>query len=316
MNPSEVESGPVLVVHGGAGRLSSEQDRAAYQEGVMGALTAGAKHLGQSAADAACAAVAWLESESITNAGRGAALAADGSAILDAGFMDGSSRRYGGVTGVRRCMHPVDLARRLAEEGDYGRLVAAPDSDGLTEELSVPGCAPEDLVTERARGLYEQRSEQERPSDAGPWLDTVGAVALDANGGLAAAVSTGGMSHKRPGRIGDSPVVGGGYWADDRQAACVTTGVGEVLMREGTARRCVQLYADSTGQGDPQAAAVAAAATALHELSDYEGDQRGNSGLILVTAQGVVVLDHNSHEMSGGWIRPGGVPEVGAFWRA
>lgn len=296
-----------MVVHGGAGSLPCEEDRAAYLDGVRGALAAGLARLGDGAAEAVCAAVNWLECETITNAGRGAALASDGAAILDAGYMDGGTRRYGGVTGVRRCMTPVLLARRLSEDGDYGRLVGAPESDLLPELFGVAGCTPEDLVTERTRRIFEERGERPVGHDKGPWLDTVGALAVDADGHLVAAVSTGGMSRKRIGRIGDSPVVGGGYWADNSVAGCVTTGVGEVLMRQGTARRCVQFVADGL---DPAAAAV----RSLEELVDYEGDRRGTSGLILVTADGRVHLGHNSAEMSGGWIRPDGRSEVSAHW--
>jgi len=296
------------VVHGGAGALRSEDDRRQYLEGVRGALEAGRPQLAASAAEAVCAAVVWLEARSITNAGRGAALAADGTVSLDAGFMDGNSRRYGGVTGVRRCMHPVLLARGLSREGDFGRFVGPPDADGLAREFDVPGCAPEELVTERARLLHRDRVAQPLCSSGAPWLDTVGAVALDAHGHLAAAVSTGGMSHKRPGRIGDSPIVGGGYWADDRVGACVTTGVGEALMRQGTARRCMQLMADGMTAAD-------AARAALAELLDHDGDLRGASGLILVSARGEFLLDHNSREMSGGWVRADGSSQVGATWR-
>jgi len=300
--------GPVLVVHGGAGALKSEEDRALYLEGVRGALAAGHEALTRSAAEAVSAAVAWMESETITNAGKGATLAMDGSVVLDAGFMDGSTRRYGSVTGVRACVHPVLLARHVSAEGDYGRFVGPPDSDGLADEAGIPGCAPEALVTERTRQIHAERLATLDSSDHGPFLDTVGAVALDAHGCLAAAVSTGGMSLKRPGRIGDSPVVGGGFWADDRVGACVTTGVGEALMRQGTARRCVQLL----GEGAPP---KSAAERALDELIDYEGDTRGASGLILLTPAGQVVLDHISTEMSGGWIRLDGRTDVSATWR-
>jgi len=304
---TESQRGPILVVHGGAGSLPCDEDRKAYLEGVQGALSAGVARLADSAAEAVCAAVQWLECETITNAGRGAALATDGSAILDAGFMDGITRRYGGVTGVRRCMTPVLLARRLSEDGDYGRFVGAPESDLLPELFGVDSCDPEALVTERARRIFSERQQRTEDRQDGPWLDTVGAVAVDAQGHLAAAVSTGGMSCKRSGRIGDSPVVGGGYWADNRTGACVTTGVGEVLMRQGTARRCVQLLADGL---DP----AEAAARSLGEVVDYEGDRRGTSGLILLTADGRVLLDHNTAEMSGGWMRLDGQAEISATW--
>ncbi|GJM20826.1 MAG: peptidase T [Planctomycetota bacterium] len=298
---------PVVVVHGGAGDLASADDRRQYLEGVRGALEAGRAALAEGAEAAVLAAVSYMESETIMNAGRGAALAADGSAALDAGFMDGSNRRYGGVTGVRRCLHPVQIAARLAREGDFGRLVGPPDADSLADEFGLPHCEPEALVTERTRRLHAERVALTTPQGA-PFLDTVGAVALDADGKIAAAVSTGGMSLKRPGRIGDSPVVGGGFWADDEVGACVTTGVGEVLMRQGTARRCVQLVADGASPED-------AAARALDELLDHPGDQRGVSGLIFVDRHGRVVLDHNSREMSGGWVRASGELKSTHLWR-
>lgn len=301
---------PVLVVHGGAGSLPSDEDRRAYLAGVRAALMAGVGELGRSAADAVTAAVVHLESHTITNAGRGAALARDGTAALDAGFMDGSTRRYGGVTGVRRTENPVLIARHLSNEGDFGRFVGPPCADGLVQAAGARLCEPDRLVTDRTRAMHAARivAGASLPAPgASPWLDTVGAVALDAHGRLAAAVSTGGMSLKRPGRIGDSPVVGGGYWADDRTGAAVTTGVGEVLMRQGTARWAVRLL----GQGrTPEQAAQ----EALDDLLESPDDQRGRSGLILVTPQGLVALDHNAQEMSAGWIRPDGSSQVGHQW--
>jgi L-asparaginase / beta-aspartyl-peptidase len=301
-------SGPVLVVHGGAGALESEDDRRQYLQGVREALDAGLRELPRGARAAVLAAVVHMERDTIMNAGRGAALARDGTAALDAGYMDGASRRYGAVTGVRRCLTPVLLAERLAQEGDWGRFVGPPGADALAAEFDLPACEPHELVTGRARGIWERRCAEAREAGHSPWLDTVGAVALDAQGHLAAAVSTGGMSLKRVGRVGDSPVVGCGFWADDRAGACVSTGVGEALMREGTARRCVQLVAS----GMPP---EHAARQALAELSDFPGDERGASGLILVTGTGAVVLDHCSREMSGGWARPGGNSLVTHQWR-
>jgi beta-aspartyl-peptidase (threonine type) len=303
------DGGPVIVVHGGAGDLDSEDDRRLYLLGVGEALDEGLAALPQGATAAVLAAVAHMERHTIMNAGRGAALAEDGTAALDAGFMDGATRRFGGVTGVRRCMTPVLLAERLAREGDFGRLVAPPCADTLAAEFGVPACEPQDLVTERSRRLWrERRAAAVAAGAAGRHLDTVGAVALDSQGHVAAAVSTGGMSLKRKGRVGDSPVVGGGFWADDRAGACVTTGVGEALLREGTARRCVQLLAAGRPPGE-------AAAEALAALLDHPGDERGLSGLILVTPRGTALLDHNSREMSGGWARPDGRRRVTHEWR-
>lgn len=297
---------PILVVHGGAGSLKSSEDRNLYLEGVTAALQEGLSALETSAHAAVLAAVVHLESHTITNAGKGATLDENGEVHLDAGFMDGGTRRYGGVTGVRCCENPVLLAEALSADGDYGRFVAGSAADALVERLGLMRCDPEQLVTERARRLHSER--RASTTDETRWLDTVGAVALDARGHVAAAVSTGGISMKRAGRIGDSPVVGSGFWADDRWGACVTTGVGEALLRQGTARRCVQLVMDGH---DP----AAAAAAALYELVDHEGDDRGVSGVILVTADGVAVLDHNSVEMSSGWARLDGRLEVDHLWR-
>ncbi len=304
-----VEVTPVLVVHGGAGSLESDADRAAYREGVGAALEAGLAHLEEGAHAAVRAATMYMESHTIMNAGRGATLAHDGKAALDAGFMDGATRRYGAVTGVRTAENPILLAEHLTVDGDYGRFVAPPEVDELAALVSCGACDPEHLVTERARSIWQRRlaidTERRR---ATPYLDTVGAVAIDARGRTAAAVSTGGMSLKRRGRVGDSPVVGGGFWADDRRGACVTTGVGEALMREGTARRCVQLLADGCSANE-------AARRALDELVDFPGDERGASGLILVTADGEVCLAHNSDEMSAGWGRLDGSSRVDHLWR-
>ncbi len=303
-----VSDGPVLVVHGGAGDLDSEEDRRLYLAGVGEALDAGLRELPRGACAAVLAAVEHMERHTIMNAGRGAALCADGTVALDAGFMDGASRRYGAVTGVRNCATPVLLAERLSREGDWGRFVAPPCADTLAAEFGLPACRPESLVSPRALRIWEARCTAGRPDGRAPWLDTVGAVALDAEGHVAAAVSTGGMSLKRPGRVGDSPVVGGGFWARDGAGACVTTGVGEALMREGSARRCVQLLASGTPPAQ-------AARQALAELEDFPGDVRGASGLLLVSPEGAVVLAHSSREMSGGWARPGGARRVTHQWR-
>lgn len=302
---------PVLVVHGGAGALASDEDRRLYLQGVSDALDAGLAALARDAKSAVLAAVEHLERHSICNAGVGAVLAADGAAWLDAGYMCGTTRRYGGVTGVRDCPVPVRLAERLSHEGDFGRLLSPPGVDGLAAEWGLPTCANEELITARTRRIWEERRAlRAAPPPAGlaPFLDTVGAVALDAGGHVAAAVSTGGTSWKRRGRVGDSPIVGAGYWADDARGACVTTGVGEALLRQGTARRAVELLTDSRTP-------LQAARAALAELVDHEGDARGTGGLILVAPDGTVALDHNSREMSAGWAQVGGGRRVTHLWR-
>ena len=303
---------PVLIVHGGAGSLACADDRRQYLDGVGQALNAGQQALQADPAagsrQAVLAAVMHMEAHTIMNAGRGSALARDGSVSMDAGMMVGGSRRYGAVTGVRRTVHPVLLANHLLGDGDYGRFVAPPESDELIDVSGAPRCEPEELITERTLRLHGERmAGAPVDSDSAPALDTVGAVCLDARGHLAAAVSTGGMSLKRTGRVGDSPIVGAGFWADDVGAA-VTTGVGEALLRQGTARRCVQLVAAGV---DP----TEAVAQALDELIDHDGDHRGRSGVILVTAAGEVVIDHNTPEMSAGWVAADDGGRVTHLWR-
>jgi beta-aspartyl-peptidase (threonine type) len=142
---------------------------------------------------------------------------------------------------------------------------------------------------------------------ANPGGDTVGAVALDNRGHVAAAVSTGGTAGKPDGRVGDSPVVGAGFWADDRVGACVTTGVGEVLLRQGTARRCVELIAAGR-------APAIAARMALAELGEHDGSACGAGGLIVVAHSGRAAIAHSSAEMVAGYVGPQQAARTGHVW--
>ncbi len=295
---------PLLLVHGGAGRRSMEEDRKRYLDAVAAALDAGAGALAGGADAAVIAAVECMERDESLNAGRGSVLNADGRVSLDAGFMEGRERRYGAVACVARCTTPVVLAHRLHRDGDFGRFVAGPAADQLARRWAIAVCEPQELITERARERHLRKIAGEAGddggigSDDGPIGDTVGAVALDSHGHLAAAVSTGGTAGKTAGRVGDTPVVGAGYWAVDGIGACVTTGVGEVLLREGTARRCVELLSDKRS-------AAEAAQAALAELRDHDADDRGQAGLIVVTATGDAAIMHTAAEMAAGWVREG-----------
>jgi beta-aspartyl-peptidase (threonine type) len=295
---------PVLVVHGGAGRSSKPEDRVRYMAAVAAALDAGSSELAQGAGPAVIAAVEYMERDPALNAGLGAVLDADGRVLLDAGFMEGTGKRYGAVTCVTRCITPVVLARRLSEDGDFGRFIAGDAADRLAARWNVAPCDPDELVTTRSRARHLARA---MTADTDPGADTVGAVALDAAGHVAAAVSTGGTACKPGGRVGDSPVVGAGFWADDRVGACVTTGVGEALLRQGTARRCVELIAAGRSAAD-------AARIALSELSDHDGDERGAGGLIVVAHSGRAAIAHTSAEMPAGCARTGQAPRTGHAW--
>jgi L-asparaginase / beta-aspartyl-peptidase len=264
-----------------------------------------------SARAAVLAAVAYMETSTTLNAGVGAVLADDGSVRLDAGFMDGATRRFGGVADVRRCPTPVWIAAHLAGDGKFGRLLVGEAAECAAREAGIALCKPEQLVTDRAR----ERHRRALVDSTAPGADTVGAVALDASGHLAAAVSTGGLAGKRAGRVGDSPIVGAGFWADDRHGAAAATGVGEVLMRQGVARRCVDLIAG----GLAAAEAIRLALAELHYEPKAQGDAAddlgGLGGLIVVTRDGELAIGHDTAAMSAGWIRPGGAPTVALRWR-
>lgn len=249
-----------------------------------------------------------MEASTAFNAGIGAVLADDGTVRLDAGFMDGATLRFGAVADVQRCPTPVRIAALLASDGRYGRLLVGEAAERAGVDAGVASCEPEQLVTERVRERH-RRALSDSPV---PGTDTVGAVALDASGRLAAAVSTGGLSGKRAGRVGDSPIVGAGYWADDRHGAAAATGIGEVLMRQGTARRCVELIAS----GVTPAEAVRLALAELHDGSARSDEDLGGlGGLVVVTPEGDLAIGHDTATMSAGWIRPGGPPTVSLRWR-
>lgn len=253
-------------------------------------------------------AVSYMETSTPLNAGIGAVLADDGTVRLDSGFMDGATLRFGAVADVRRCPTPVCIAAHLASDGRYGRLLVGEAAERAGADAGVASCEPERLVTARAR----ERHRRALSDSTAPGTDTVGAVALDASGHLAAAVSTGGLSGKRAGRVGDSPIVGAGFWADDRHGAAAATGIGEVLMRQGTARRCIELITS----GVTRAEAVRLALAELHDgdaLPDQ--DLGGLGGLIVVTPEGDFAIGHDTAAMSAGWIRPGGTPTVSLRWR-
>ena len=305
---------PLLLIHGGAGRPSVEADRERYLNAVAGALDAGVTALTQGADAAVVAAVEWMERDDSLNAGKGAVLNADGRVTLDAGFMEGRERRYGAVAAMAQCSTPILLAHRLHRDGDYGRFVVGPDADQLARRWGIAVCTQEDLITDRARERHLRKIARDADEDAGNLGDegligdTVGAVALDSDGHLAAAVSTGGTAGKTAGRVGDTPVVGAWYWAVDGVGACVTTGIGEVLLREGTARRCVELLAEA-------GSALEAGKTALAELRSGETDERGPAGLIVVAASGDAALVHTAAEMAAGWAREGHGRVVSHQWR-
>jgi L-asparaginase / beta-aspartyl-peptidase len=281
-----------LAIHGGAG-AAPRPPRAIfpvqrYREGLGAALEAGYRVLacGGASLDAVACAVRALEDDPAFNAGRGAALTRAGLAELDASIMEGRSQRAGAVAAVRHVRNPIDLARRVMEKSRHVLLV---------------GAGAEEFALEEGFGLVanEYFRTAERLEELRAWMagearsalvpqGTVGAVALDARGDLAAATSTGGMTGKRDGRVGDSPLIGAGTYARNGLCAVSATGHGECFIRAVAAYHvCLSLE----HRGLTLAQAVH---EVLHERVRALG---GDGGMIAIDAAGAIVMDHSSEMM-------------------
>ncbi len=291
-----------LIVHGGAGDIQPGRHDLA-RAGCRDAVLAGWDVLkqGGSALDAAMRAVAALEDNPNFNAGTGSTLNVDGAAELDAGMMDGTTLDVGAIASVTRIKNPIILAR-LVLESPHVLLIGA-GAELFAQEQGMALCRQEELVTpaqlERWRRGY-------RPGDGAGVAavdtgaseekhGTVGAVAIDSAGHIAAATSTGGMANKHPGRVGDSPLVGCGFYAEDGLGGVSSTGHGEYFVRLLLARRACEFLAHGMS-------APAAASAAIRLLGERLG---GTGGLILVDRQGHVGFAHNTPYMSYGYLASG-----------
>ena len=230
-----------LVIHGGAGiieraRVSPENDKA-IRAALALSLEAGSAVLkkGGSSLDAVEASVRVLEDDPHFNAGRGAVFTYEGTNELDAAIMDGRDRRAGAVTGITKTKNPIGLARAVMEHSPHV-LLSREGADRFAVEQGLEQADPAYFATpERRRQLDEMKSRKLSSFDVDLKYGTVGAVAVDQSGHVAAATSTGGLTGKRWGRIGDSPIIGAGTYADDRACAVSATGAGEFFIREGVA---------------------------------------------------------------------------------
>ena len=274
-----------IVVHGGAGRWA-EGERADAVEGVRVAADAGWGVLaaGGSALDAVTAAVVILEDDPVFNAGTGAVLNAEGAAELDAGIMSGDALASGGVACIRRVKNPILVARRVMESTDCV-LLAGDQALAFAREQ---GFADFDPVTPRRLARWEVAKADQGGDAFAP--GTVGAVALDGGGRLAAATSTGGRELKRPGRVGDSPIPGAGNYACAR-AAVSATGWGEYMMRMATAKA----IATRIENGESPAGAAHAV---LQEMADRFA---ARIGVICLDARGVAGIVHGTDGMPHAW---------------
>ncbi len=295
-----------LVIHGGAGVIECSalgaQDEREIRAALDRALDAGNAVLasGGSALDAVEAAVVAMEESPQFNAGKGAVFNAEGRHELDASIMDGSTRRAGAIAGVTTVRNPVRLARAVMEHSPHVMLAgvgAEKFADGRPEIERVPN---EWFDTERRRRQLNAARAKERAGAAlvekGKYFGTVGAVALDAQGNIAAATSTGGMTNKRWGRVGDSPVIGAGTWADDR-CGVSGTGWGEFYIRNAVAH---DICARVAYRGD---ALAAAADEVVNRIVPAAG---GDGGAIALDRDGNIAMPFNTSGMYRAWIRPDG----------
>jgi beta-aspartyl-peptidase (threonine type) len=287
-----------LAIHGGAGSiergsLSSEREQA-YRAAMTAALEAGAAVLqrGGSSLDAVEATIRMLEDEPLFNAGRGAVFTADGRNELDASIMDGATRMAGAVAGVTRTRHPISLARAVMERSSHVML-AREGADQFSVEQGLEQVDPSYFRTEqRWQELLDWRRDNTASLDPAHSRGTVGAVAIDSNGHLAAGTSTGGMVGKRWGRIGDSPVIGAGTYAADGTCAVSATGWGELYIRASAARQVCDRIA---WQG---ASAQQAADATIADIASLGGD----GGLIVMDATGRIAFSMNTGGMYRGWV--------------
>jgi len=325
---------PVLAIHGGAGVERGDLDAAglaAARAALENALRAGHAKLqaGAPAMDAVKAAITVLEDAPSFNAGRGAVFTHDGRNELDAAVMDGASGQAGAVAGVSRVRNPILLADAVMTSSPHVMLVGegaeafAKTQDialvdpayfrterrwqQLQRALDAERSATELRLQQLQRVLDAERKAQPQASvltgDARPYFGTVGAVALDAGGRLAAGTSTGGMTNKRYGRVGDAPIIGAGTWADAR-CAVSGTGWGEYYIRSAAAH---EICARVRLRGDD--IRVAADAVIDREIPAAGG----NGGAIALDANGRVAFPFNTSGMYRGWIGADGVPHVAVF---
>ncbi|MBM3358363.1 MAG: isoaspartyl peptidase/L-asparaginase [Betaproteobacteria bacterium] len=303
-----------LAVHGGAGvieraHMSAAEERA-YRAALEEALTAGHRMLAQGASslDAVVAAVTMLEDSPLFNAGRGSVFTADGTNELDAAVMEGATLKAGAVTLVTTVKNPVKLARVVMEKTGHVML-GAEGAERLARVHGLEIVEPGYFHTERRwEALQRMKRAAQARADASfteaEKHGTVGAVALDARGNLAAAASTGGRNNKMGGRIGDSPVIGAGVYASNATAAVSCTGEGETFMRSLAAYSVSALMELKTWS---------LARAAKHVIHARLKSLGGTGGLVALDRAGNVAMPFSTPGMYRGSIRADGVPEIAIY---
>jgi beta-aspartyl-peptidase (threonine type) len=302
-----------LVIHGGAGVITraqlSAEDQAGYEKALNAALDAGNAVLqrGGSAREAVIASVTVLEDSPLFNAGKGAVYNAEGGHELDASLMEGHTGKAGAVAGVRTIKNPILLAEAVMQHSPHVLLAGEGAEHFADTRKEIERVAPEYFDTEhRYKQLLKAQAEEKQTASndlKGKYFGTVGAVALDRNGHIAAATSTGGMTNKRWSRIGDSPIIGAGTYAND-QCGVSGTGWGEFFIRAAVAH---DICARMKYRGDSLAQA------AEEVLLKVVPEMGGDGGAIALDRDGNVSLPFNTEGMYRGWIKPSGERGVAIF---
>jgi beta-aspartyl-peptidase (threonine type) len=299
-----------LAIHGGAGHFDEEslsvEMQSLYTTSINAALQLGEQQLmaGASAVDVVEQVIRLLEDDSLFNAGRGAVFTATGTHELDASIADGASRNCGAVTGLTGFRHPISVARGVMDSSEHV-FFSGHGAGVFAETQGFEPADPTWFDTEKAYERYVRASKRagDNPVPLEEKRGTVGCVALDQNGHLAAATSTGGMTYKRHGRIGDSPVIGAGTWADDRTCAVSATGWGEFFIRTGVAQ---DIHSQMLHSG------VSLQSACEETIFNEMGALGGDGGVVAVDAHGQIALVFNSAGMFRAWANPGG-REVAMF---
>lgn len=306
----------VMVVHGGAGTILKRNMTARQEEAYTAALTRALQEGhrmiqdGRSALDAVEAAIRILEDSPLFNAGKGAVFTHEGRNELDASVMEGKDLSAGAVAGVRTVRNPISVARAVMEQTPHVML-SGEGADRFAREAGLETVDPEYFRTERRWEALQKLLEKEEAGDSGAQPDhgrgkpdgkfgTVGAVALDKQGNLAAGTSTGGMTNKKFGRIGDSPVIGAGTYADNRTAAVSCTGWGEFFIRTAVAHQVSALMAY---KGVP---VTEAGREAIEEVARLGG----SGGLIALDREGNIAMPFNTEGMYRGAVTAEGEVEI------
>lgn len=318
-----------LVLHGGAGVIErssmtpdAERD---YRNGLNEAITAGGAVLdkGGSALDAVQAAIEILEDNPLFNAGRGSVFAADGTNQMDAAIMDGATMKAGSVADVQHTRHPIALARAVMDKSSNVMLIG-PGADEFAVHVGLQQEPPSFFFTERRwQSLIDELKKENlpippRPSGAPPApsghasffespdthkYGTVGVVALDQHGNIAAGTSTGGLTAKRWNRVGDSPIIGAGTYASNQSCAVSATGTGEYFIRMTAARTVCALvqYKHMRLQA------------AVNDVITQIGNIHGDGGVIAITPDGQMAWAYNTPGMFRAKLKQGGQPQIGIY---